>query len=131
MTMTLKVLVPFAVFADWREVVSVVAETAEGSFGLLWHRRDCAVVLAPGILICESRADGESYVAVDAGVLIKTGADVLVSVRRAIGGTDLVELREAVKTEFLSIDEQELGVRAVLAKLETRFLRRLSSLHHA
>jgi F-type H+-transporting ATPase subunit epsilon len=41
-------------------------------------------------------------VAVDEGVLVKTGMDVLVSVRRAIGGTDLGQLHEAVEKEFLT-----------------------------
>jgi len=35
-------------------------------------------------------------------VLVKTGSDVLVSVRRALGGTDLGHLREAVEREFLT-----------------------------
>ena len=48
-----------------------------------------------------NRSEGEVYVAVDEGVLIKTGQDVLVSVRNAIVGTDLSQLREAVKEEFL------------------------------
>ena len=49
--------------------------------------------LAPGILTYETEADGEVFVAVDEGVLVKTGADVLVSVRHAIGGTDLGQLQ--------------------------------------
>jgi len=40
--------------------------------------------LAPGILIYETEVEGEVYVAVDEGVLVKTGPDVLVSVRRAL-----------------------------------------------
>jgi F-type H+-transporting ATPase subunit epsilon len=67
---------------------------AEGSFGLLPHRLDCVAALAPGILIYETEAEGEVYVAVDEGVLVKTGPDVLVSVRRAIRGTDLGQLRD-------------------------------------
>jgi len=39
------------------------------------------------------------------GVLVKTGLDVLVSVRRAIGGTDLGQLHAAVEKEFLTLDE--------------------------
>jgi F-type H+-transporting ATPase subunit epsilon len=61
----------------------------------------------PGILIYEAEAEGEVYVAVDEGVLVKTGLDVLVSVRNAIGGTDLGQLREAVEREFLNLDERE------------------------
>ena len=45
--------------------------------------------------------------AVDDGVLVKTGADVLVSVRRALGGTDLGQLRESVEKEFMTLDERE------------------------
>ena len=84
----------------------------------------------PGILIYETEAEGEVYVAVDEGVLIKTGPDVLVSVRNAIGGTDLGKLREAVEREFLHLTDQEQSVRSVLAKLESGFLRRLAEFHH-
>jgi F-type H+-transporting ATPase subunit epsilon len=69
-------------------------------------------------------------VAVDEWVLVKTGSEVLVSVRRAIRGTDLGQLRAAVEKEFLILDEQEKSVRLVTAKLETGFLRRLANLHH-
>ena len=63
-------------------------------------------------------------------MLVKTGADVLVSVRRALGGTDLGRLRDAVEKEFLTLDEREQSVRSVMAKLEAGFLRRLASLQH-
>ena len=67
--------------------------------------------------------------AVDEGVLVKTGPDVLVSVRRALGGTDLGQLRDAVEQEFLTLDEHEHSVRSVMAKLETGFVRRFASFH--
>ena len=59
--------------------------------------------------------------AVDEGVLVKTGPDVLVSVRRAIGGTDLGQLREAVEREFLNLDEREQSVRSVTGENGKRF----------
>jgi F-type H+-transporting ATPase subunit beta len=80
--MNLKVLLPFRIFAEKTGVTRIVAETQEGSFGLLPHRLDCVAALAPGILIYENEAEGEVYVAVDEGVLIKTGLDVFVSVRQ-------------------------------------------------
>ena len=64
------------------------------------------------------------YLAVDQGVLVKTGFDVFVSVRNAIGGAELDQLREAVAREFLEFDEREKSVRSVMAKLETGFVRR-------
>jgi F-type H+-transporting ATPase subunit epsilon len=128
--MNLKVLLPFQVFADKTGVSRVVAETQAGSFGLLPHRLDCVAALTPGILTYETEADGEVFVAVDEGVLVKTGADVLVSVRRALGGKDLSRLREAVTDEFLTLDEREKSVRTVMAKLETGFLRRFATFQH-
>jgi len=128
--MNLKVLLPFQVFVDKTGVTRIVAETREGSFGLLPHRLDCVAALAPGILIYEDEAEGEVYVAVDEGVLIKTGPNVLVSVRNAIAGTDLRQLREAVEREFLNLDKREQSVRSVLAKMESGFIRRLAEFHH-
>jgi F-type H+-transporting ATPase subunit epsilon len=81
-------------------------------------------ILVAGILIYETAAEGEVYLAVDQGVLIKTGLEVLISVRNAIAGTELTDLRHTVRQEFLNRDEQELQVRSVLAKLESGFTRR-------
>jgi len=128
--MNLKVLLPFQIFAEKTGVVRIVAETHEGSFGLLPHRRDCVAALAPGILIYETKAAGEVYVAVDEGVLVKTGLDVLVSVRNAIGGTDLGQLRASVEREFLNLNEREQSVRSVMVKMESGFIRRLAEFHH-
>jgi len=128
--MNLKVLLPFQIFAEKSDVSRIVAETREGSFGLLPHRLDCVAALVPGILIYETKSEGEVFLAVDEGVLVKTGSDVLVSVRRAILGTDLSQLHEAVENEFLTLDAHEQSVRQVTAKLETGFLRRFATLHH-
>ncbi len=128
--MHLKVLLPFQIFAEKTGVSRIVADTREGSFGLLPHRLDCVAALVPGILIYQTESDGEVLVAVDEGVLVKTGPDVLVSVRRAIGGTDLGQLHDAVEQEFLTLDEHEQNVRSAVAKLETGFLRRFVTLQH-
>ncbi len=128
--MNLKVLLPFRIFVEKTGVSRIVAETREGSFGLLPHRLDCVAALTPGIMIYENEAEGESYVAVDEGVLIKTGPDVLVSVRNAIAGKDLSQLRESVDREFLNLDERERTVRSVMARMESGFIRRLTEFHH-
>ena len=128
--MNLKILLPFQIFADKTDVSRVVTETDEGSFGLLPHRLDCVAALSPGILIFQTESEGEVFVAVDQGVLVKTGSDVLVSVRRAVGGKDLGQLRDRVKKEFLALDEDEKSTRIAVIKLETGLLRRLATLHH-
>ncbi len=127
--MTLKVLLPHGIFNDTADVSRIVAETREGSFGLLPHRLDCVAALAPGILIFETEARGEECVAVDEGVLIKTGPDVLVSVRNAIAGTDLDQLREAVVQEFLQRGEREQNVRSALERMEIGLIRHMANFH--
>ena len=128
--MNLKVLLPFGIFADKTGISRIVAETREGSFGLLPHRLDCVAALAPGILIYENEAEGEVCVAVDEGVLIKSGLDVFVSVRNAIGGTNLGQLREAVEREFLNLNEVEQNVRMVMTKMESGLISRLAEFKH-
>lgn len=121
--MTLKILLPFQVFAEEKNVSRIVMETSEGSFGLLPHRLDCVAALVPGILTYET--DRVHYVAVDEGIMIKAGSEVLVSVRQAIGGVDLGKLHESVEKEFKLLDETEKNIRSVLTKLETGLMLQL------
>jgi len=127
-SMTLRVLLPFEVFADEKGVARIVVETAQGSFGLLPRRLDCVAALVPGIVSYEAEGQGEVFLAVDEGVLVKTGPAVVVAVQRALRGTDLARLRDAVAQEFLSLDAQEDALRMALARLETGFLRRFATL---
>jgi len=128
--MSLKVLLPFEVFAETSGVSRIVAETRDGAFGLLPRRLDCVAALVPGILIFETESDGEVFVAVDEGVLVKTGLDVVVSVRRALAGADLGRLRDAVAQAYLALNEHDQHVRSVMARLESGFLRRFEAFRH-
>ncbi len=123
-------MLPFKIFVNTTGVDRIVARSLQGSFGILPHRLDCAAALGPGILTYETEADGPVYLAVDQGVLVKAGMNVLVSVRNAIGGTDLDQLHEAVKKQFLDLDDQEKSVRTVLAKMESGFIRRFMEFQH-
>ena len=129
-SMTLEILLPHRVLTKVAGVSRIVAEGREGSFGLLPHRLDCVAALAPGVLVYETEAAKETFVAVDVGVLVKTGLEVLVSVRRALTGSDLHALRDSVEREFLALSEREREGRAALAKLEVGLLRRLAELRH-
>jgi F-type H+-transporting ATPase subunit epsilon len=124
--MHLKILLPFEIFAEKAGVTRIVAETRRGSFGFLPHRLDCVAALVPGILLYQLESQAEVYVAVDEGVLVKTGAEVMVSVRNAVGGTDLSKLHAAVEQQFIHLDEREQDVRSVMSKMESDFIRRLA-----
>lgn len=128
--MQLKILVPAKVFADIGQVSSIVADTRDGSFGILPQRLDCVAALVPGILAYRC-GSSTVYLAVDEGVLVKTGANVLVSVRHAIQGADLDSLREAVEREFLTLDAQARETQLAVAKLESGLLARFAELQRA
>ena len=120
--MHLKILLPFKVFVDINNVSNIVMETSEGSYGLLPQRLDCVAALVPGIFMYEIQNGSAKYIAVDSGVMVKAGSEVLVSVRNAVGGVDLGKLSELVKNEFMKQDEEESSMRAVTLKLESGFI---------
>jgi F-type H+-transporting ATPase subunit epsilon len=121
--MTLKILLPFRVFVVVKNVSQIVVETPEGSHGLLPQRLDCVAALTPGILTYETGS--VHFVAVDEGIMVKAGDEVLVSVRNAMGGVDLEKLHELVEKEFKQLDEREQNGRSVMAKLESRLMLQL------
>ena len=126
--MQLRILLPFGVFASIADVMRIEVMTPAGSFGLLPHRLDCATLLSPGLLSYSTASSGEIHLAIDAGVLVKTGAEVVACVRQAIAGADLGNLRQAVEHQFLSLSEQEKSARTTLAKLESGLLRGFAEL---
>lgn len=123
--MQLKVLLPFITIADKSNVLSIVAETCQGSFGVLPHRPDCATALTAGILSFETEAGGEEFMAIDGGVLVKHGFDVVISTRRAVTGRDLDSLQALVETEF-KLADVEPGRHADMSKLEAGSIRRMA-----
>ena len=129
MFMHLRVLLPYGIFADQDGVARIVAETRDGSCGLLPRRLDCVAALVPGILVYQCESQPETYVAVDEGVLIKTGREILIAVRRAVGGTDVGQLRSAVAREFLQRTAAQKSLRSSLLKIESTLFSRVAALH--
>ena len=128
--MNLRILLPFGVFAERANVLRIVADTTNGSYGLLPNRLDCVAALVPGILTYEAKDSGTVYVGIDQGVLVKAGAQVTVSVRRAIGGSDLEQLKDAIERDFLKLNEQERNVRTAVAKMESDLMGRLAEFEY-
>jgi F-type H+-transporting ATPase subunit epsilon len=114
--MNLRILLPFGVFAEKADVSRVIAETSDGSYGLLPNRLDCVAALVPGILSYEAKGCGTVYVGIDQGVLVKT----------CVGGSNLGQIKDAVERDFLKLDEQERNVRTAVAKMESGLMGRLA-----
>lgn len=123
--MTLKILLPYKVFAVHENVSRISFETKLGSYGILPRRLDCIATLVPGILSYEIKKSNRSYLAVDEGILIKTKSEVIVTVRNAMAGRDLGTLQRSIASEFINLDKKESNIRQTLAKLESNLVRTL------
>lgn len=121
--MKLKILLPSHVFLD-EPVRKIIAEAENGHFCLLPRHVDFAAALVPGILSWVTREGEECFAAVDEGVLVKCGAEVLVSTRNAVRGPQLGVLKQTVDEVFRRLDEQERKSRSALARMEADFARR-------
>jgi F-type H+-transporting ATPase subunit epsilon len=122
--MKLTIRTPAEVIVD-EPVARIKAEAENGWFGLLPKHIDFVTALVPGILIFEPPAKPQEYVALDHGILVKCGAEVAVSTRNAVRGTNVGELKQAVETQFREREEAERKARAFEAKLEADLVRRL------
>lgn len=126
--MKLKILLPTEIMVD-EEVTKVTAEAGNGSFCLLPRHIDFVAALVPGLLSFVKAGDGqEEFLAVDEGVLVKCGPEVLVSTRQAVRGPELGRLRETVDQTFKVLTDQEKRTRSALANLEANFIRRFLKL---
>lgn len=125
--MRLKVLLPRRILLD-RLVCKVIAEAVNGSFCLLPRHIDFVAQLVPGLLSFESPRGDETFLATDAGILVKKESQVTVSTPDAVIGPELGELRHLVVDRFEALDERERRTRSALARLEADFVRRFIEL---
>jgi F-type H+-transporting ATPase subunit epsilon len=121
--MNLKVLLPAEVLIE-EDVAKVTAEAHNGFFCLLPKHVDFAAAIVPGILSFETAGGREEFLAVDEGILIKCGQEVLVSTRNAMRGPDLGQLRRTVEERFKVLDDREKTARSAMVKIEAGFVRR-------
>jgi F-type H+-transporting ATPase subunit epsilon len=126
--MKLKILLPTEILVD-EEVTKVTAEAGNGSFCLLPRHIDFVAALVPGLFSFVKAGDGvEEFLALDEGILVKCGPEVLVSTRKAVRGPELGRLRETVEKAFKVLTDQEKRARSALANLEANFIRRFLKL---
>ena len=127
--MKLKILIPTVVLIN-QEVTKVIAEAENGNFCLLPNHIDFLAALVPGILSFTSDRGKEIFVAVDEGILVKCGSEVLVSTRNAIKGKNLETLKQTVAEQFQMLDEKEKLTRSALAQFEASMMRHFKELGH-
>ena len=121
--MRLRVLLPTEILVD-ETVRKVTAEAQNGYFCLLPRHIDMTAALVPGLLSFLDGGGKETFLAVDEGVLVKCGQEVMVSARNAVLGPDLGTLRQTVEEQFKVMDQRESKARSTMAKIEAGFVRR-------
>lgn len=121
--MRLKVLLPHEVLVE-EEASKIIAEAENGSFCLKPRHVDFVSALTAGLLTFVDGSGAEVFLAVDEGILIKCGDEVLVSCRNAVRGDDLGQLQVIVDERFKQLDEQERIARSAVARLEAGVVRR-------
>jgi len=124
----LKILLPSHILVD-QPVTKVIAEAINGSFCLLPRHIDFVAALVPGIFSFTTPEGTEEMFAMDEGILIKCGPEVLVSARNAVRGPDLGSLKKTVEESFLALDEREKIARAAAVKLEIDIVRRFMEMN--
>lgn len=125
--MHLKLLLPNDILID-QPVTKVIAEAENGAFCLLPHHIDLLAALVPGILTFYTPEAEEVFLAVDRGILVKCGVDVLISTRNAFRGKQLEALKQDIEQQFYTIDEQERRARTAIAQMEAGLARQLTAL---
>ncbi len=125
--MTLKVLMPITVLVE-ETANKIIAEAVNGYFCLRPRHIDFVAALVPDILTFYTPDDVEQFVAIDNGILVKCGQEVMISTLNGVRGTALEQLRDTVAERFLELDEHERMARTALARLEAGTIRRFIEL---
>lgn len=125
--MNLKVVTPSKVVVDTR-VEKATVQGREGSRTYLPRHIDFTTVVVPSVMSWRPVDGEEQFAAVDGGVLVKVGDELLVSTAYAVYGPELGHLRETVEEQFRQRGEREKTARTAVAKLEASIVRRFMEL---
>ena len=124
----LKILLPTSIFLE-ESVEKIRGEGLEGEFCLKPKHIDYATALSPGIFSYVSMTGKEHFLAVDHGILVKQGTDVMVATRRTVSG-DLGQLNKEVENMLFEREESEKQSRSAVARLEIGFIKRFLEFSH-
>lgn len=124
--MRLLITTPTAIVVDEKNVSSVRAEDASGSFGILSGHADLLTALAVSIVSWANVEGLTHYCAVRRGVLsVSGGSEIAIATREAIPGDDLDRLEAIVINEFRQRVEAERVSRTESLQLQMKAIRQI------
>lgn len=110
------------------EILKLTATAENGSFGIWPNHADFVTALLPSVLVLVDQNNKELFFGMDEGLLVKTGHQVDIAVKRAVQSDDLGTLYELLSASFYGADEQERSARTAVSKLELSMVRQMSEL---
>ena len=114
--MLLKVQTPFKMITK-EKVLKVIAEDSNGFFGILPRHIDLTTKIVSSILTYEDH-QGEGYIAVDEGILVKQGDTIGLCTRDAFESRDLGRLHQTMESQMKHQREEEEQFGLEASKLE-------------
>ncbi len=126
MGMNLSIITPLEIF-NLENVSKIKAEGLEGHFTILPKHADYVSSIVASIFSFEQNGK-EYFFAVDSGILVKCGNNVNFSIRHAIKGDNLHDLKIQMDKYFKEMDEEEKKTKTALASLEGNIARLLQDL---
>lgn len=124
--MRLLVTTPTAIAVDRRNVTSVRAEDASGSFGILEGHADFLTALAVCVIRWSEDDDKERFCAVRHGVLaVRDGKAVEIATREALVGDDLDHLETTALSAFRQAAEEESASRVENLQMQMQAVRQI------
>jgi F-type H+-transporting ATPase subunit epsilon len=124
----LRITTPLSVIVDEDGILSLRAEDATGSFGILPHHADFLTSLAISIVSWQSGDEKRHYCAVRGGVLsVDAGRDIAVATREAVAGDDPGTLDQTVLGRFRADIETERTERVESTRLQLNAIRQIVS----
>ena len=124
----LKIYLPAGIFFE-EKVAKVKGESPAGRFCLLPRHIDYVTALVSGIFSYIDLDGREFFLALDNGILVKKGHEVLIAARRGVAG-ELGMLNQEVEKMLEARNEREKLNKSAVAKLEAGFLRRFMEFSH-
>lgn len=99
------------------KISKLVGEGMEGSFGVLPKHVDFVTKIIASILSFTDE-EGEGYLAIDEGIMVKIGEEVRLSAREALESRNLEELQEQMIRQFQQSQEEDQRASMELTRLE-------------
>ncbi|MCA1529060.1 F0F1 ATP synthase subunit epsilon [Bradyrhizobium yuanmingense] len=127
--MKLSIVTPLSIVLDEDGVLSVRAEDATGSFGILPRHADFVTSLAISVVSWQSRNGTRHYCALRRGVLsVAGGNEIVIATREAVPGDDLTILDKTVLARFHADLESERTENVESTRLRLNAIRQM--MHH-